>query len=328
MRRFLVKTFIFVSPLLCLFLYLEVSLRRLPNSYATKRQYLEQGLATTEVLLSGSSHEFYGIRPSLLAPHTFSIAYVSQDLYYDTHLILLYLDRMPKLTTVIIPVSYRSLESQLDVGTESWRVPFYYCFYGIPARERKFTLANFSYLALYGYDAARTIMIDGPPKLDIGSDGGFENSTSEPGSAEKLAEVQPIVRHHSAMRREFLGPNVSALEQTLAALQHRGIRAVFVTTPVYKTYSQAARPETYRRMQDALGELCRRYGVQYFNHMQDSRFTAADFNDIDHLDREGAEKFSLILHAEIFAHEPGGETAGSVKSAGRERPNKVGGSGF
>ena len=62
-----------------------------------KRLYLEHALNDIEILVTGSSYSFFGIRPSILNSHAFSLAYVSQDLYYDHRLVLKYLESMPKL---------------------------------------------------------------------------------------------------------------------------------------------------------------------------------------------------------------------------------------
>jgi len=301
MRKLTFKATIFALPILCFVGYLERSLRVFPNSYSVKRHAMERALKDTQILITGSSHSFYGIRPSLLSPHAFSLAYVSQNLYYDTRLALKYLGSMPKLTTVVIPISYFSLEGSSDLGAENWREPFYYRIYGIRSIRQPWVLANYSVLALYGPNEARSLMTQGPPSCDVGEDGGVASGGLAPGSTEKLASRAALIRHHGGMRPEYIAENVRRLEELLTALRSRGIRAIFVTTPVYRTYSSGIRRDAYRRMQDTLGSLCLRYGLRYLNHMEDPRFTEADFSDTDHLDLQGATKFTQILRNEIIS---------------------------
>ncbi|AFC23134.1 hypothetical protein SGRA_0395 [Saprospira grandis str. Lewin] len=83
MNRFLLKLIIFITPILLLMVGLEIALRSLPNDYKTKWKGLEEKEETLENLVLGSSHAFNGIRPALLGDNSYSMAYYSQNLYYD-----------------------------------------------------------------------------------------------------------------------------------------------------------------------------------------------------------------------------------------------------
>lgn len=305
MSKLLARIVIFALPILGFLGYLEHALRAFPNNWTVKRAALERVLNDTEVLITGSSHSFYGIRPSLLSPHTFSLAYTAQDLYYDTRLTLKYLDRMPKLGTVVIPVSYASLEYSVDDSSEQrYAEAFYYHVYRIPEEGRLPTLAHYSLIALYGPHYARKLMRSSVGfSSDVGEDGGCrdERATDSSGTAETQVV---LARHHSVMSPHTAVGNLRYIEELLAALRARGIRAVFVTTPVSRAYHAGIRPVSYRRMQDAVAGFCVRYGLQYFDHMQDLRFSEADFMDPDHLDTLGAMKFTRIIRSEIFGGAP------------------------
>jgi len=290
---------IFALPIPCYLGMMEHALRAIPNSYSVKHDRLERALADTEVLITGSSQSFYGIRASLLGPHAFNMAYVSQDLYYDTRLVLKYIDRMPKLRTVIIPISYLTWEFRLDTtGAEYWRRSFYYHVYGIRA-SRPPDLPDYSMLALYGPDEARRLVTQGPSEIDIGEDGGMAGGGLTSLPAKYLSVQEKLALYHSQMRPDVSTENLRCLEELLTALRGRGIRTLLVNTPVRPPYSSGMRPEAYRNMQSAVASLCARYGLRYLDHQDDNRFTEADFYDLDHLNLQGATRFTQLLRSEI-----------------------------
>lgn len=54
-------------------------------------------------------------------------------------------------------------------------------------------------------------------------------------------------------------------------------------------------------MQNEIRALTERHGLEYYNYLKDERFGVEDFQDGDHLNTKGAEKFSLILKDEVIA---------------------------
>ncbi|HEY6161140.1 MAG TPA: hypothetical protein VI112_07950, partial [Bacteroidia bacterium] len=63
MKRFLFKSFLFMTPILCWIGFVEYRLGEVRNSYNQKREFFERNLANTEVLVLGSSQALYGIDP-------------------------------------------------------------------------------------------------------------------------------------------------------------------------------------------------------------------------------------------------------------------------
>src|SRR5438445_8545181 len=91
MLRFISKLIIFLSPILLVLGLVERRLTLVPSGYMIKRMYLERNIYRAQVIITGSSHSYYGIKPQMLGVPAFSIAYVSQDIYYDTKILLKYL---------------------------------------------------------------------------------------------------------------------------------------------------------------------------------------------------------------------------------------------
>jgi hypothetical protein len=280
--------------------YVEHELGSVPNGYSLKRERVEQRILDVKILITGSSHSFYAIKPRALNQNAFSFAYFSQDLFYDTRLLLKYAPRAPSLKLVIIPISYFSLESKLGDTIEKWRSPFYHKVYGIPAAE-PLDVKNYSFIALYGasetqslifrrFSSQNTELIDadgGPPK-------GFPNNERS-----DLSSEAALARHHASMRPDLVDENVRYLSEAVEVLKSRSVAVVFVTTPVYKSYYSHLNPAAYTRMQEAIRSMSEQNGIQYHDYMKDPRFGESDFFDCDHLNVSGMAKFTEILKNEI-----------------------------
>ena len=65
--RLLAKSGLFALPLLLAFAALEWRLSAIPNSYAQKRAILERLAPSVEVVVTGNSHELFGVVPEELA---------------------------------------------------------------------------------------------------------------------------------------------------------------------------------------------------------------------------------------------------------------------
>ena len=81
MRQFIIKSLIFISPFILLVAWWECRLVRIPNSYNTKVRLIEYAAPACEVLVLGTSHEYWGINPSFFTQKGFNMANNSLYLY-------------------------------------------------------------------------------------------------------------------------------------------------------------------------------------------------------------------------------------------------------
>jgi hypothetical protein len=95
---------------------MEALLFGAPNEYRAKNDALANGGERIRTLVLGSSHTYYGVNPDLMPPGAYNAAFVSQSLRYDSAILATRLDALPKLNTVVIPISYFSLFFQLESG--------------------------------------------------------------------------------------------------------------------------------------------------------------------------------------------------------------------
>jgi hypothetical protein len=302
MRRFLLKLALFLAPILLALGLVEYELARVPTGYEAKRRYMEQNIGEARVLVTGSSHAYYAVHPRLFGVPAFNTAYVSQDVYYDTRIVLKYLPRAPRLKLVIVSVSYFSFEGRMEDSASSWRSPFYQRHWGIGPASPGFRLKDYSRVAQYGAERTRGLLWErfrNRSAEHIDPDDG--HAVLRPNPADLTRGKVAVRRHHTVMKVENIERNVRHLGEMFDALRARGVAAVLMTPPVSRSYYEHMKPDTYRRMQDATLDLCRRYGLEYRNYIADARFTPEDFADSDHLNARGAEKFSLILRDEVVS---------------------------
>lgn len=303
MRRFLLKLTVFLAPVLLALGYVEYRLSRVRTGYETKREYLERNIGEARVLVTGSSHAYYAVQTPLFGVPAFNSAYVSQDVYYDTRIVLKYLPRAANLKLVIVSLSYFSFEGVMEDSVSAPRVPFYQRYWGIPPATPEFRLADYSFIALHGPQRTRALL------WDCFRDSGAEHVDPAGGHAVlpnfNLNAVMngrvTVARHNVSMKAGHVARNVRYLEEMLDALRARGVAVVLVTPPASRSYHENLDPAAYGRMQDAIRALRLRYGLEYRNYLSDPRFDLEDFADSDHLVKRGAEKFSLILRDEVVS---------------------------
>jgi hypothetical protein len=309
-RRFFLKTLALGIPFALFLGAYEFRVSRVhPNSFSVKKAFLERQAQDVEVLVLGTSHTYYGVLPGLLGKPAFNLADVSQSLFYDRALLKKYLGQMPSLKLVVLPVSYFSLGCQLDDGTELWRSYYYYKFYGLYHRDwrQDWNVRNFSDYFLCNEQLGGIRNVFWGKIKDVSADydpwGGWTNRVAnntgeKPLSLSESAQVA-LKRHHTLMNSQHVQENVTILEDIIHELKVRGIKLVLVTTPVTRYYSNGMEAGQYQQMQDILKRLSSDYGVHYFNYSFDSRFSDEDYYDGDHLNLRGAQKFSLLLKADV-----------------------------
>ena len=111
MKKFLKFILLFTLPIFILGLSSEYILRKIPNDYLLKKEFLDNNSDSIEVLFLGSSHAFYGVNPAYLSLNSFNAAIVSQTLDYDFEILKKYRNNWSNLECIVIPISYFSLYS-------------------------------------------------------------------------------------------------------------------------------------------------------------------------------------------------------------------------
>jgi hypothetical protein len=306
MKRFFLKSGLFLLPLLLCYAVVEVKLAGLPNTYSQKRTDFEQQLPGIQILVLGPSHALHGIDPSRFSHAGYNLANASQTIYYDKELTLKYLDKLQSLKLVIIPISYNSLYTQLDDSKESFRCWFYSKYWGIesPGMAR-LDLRRYSNIALYTPQTTLEFLGKGfhvNLTEGLASNGYLKYDTA--GSRNNISftlGAKRVELYRRMMKEEHFAENTELLTQLVTTLRQRDIQVCFITIPVFKTFAKYCEPAVFESNTAALRDICSRHGCGYKNYFNDSRFTVSDFYDNDHLNFIGAARFSAILDSDVVS---------------------------
>ena len=295
MKNFLFHLSKIILPILFFFLVLEIAIRKIPNDYQLKKEYLDQNAAEINTLILGSSHTFYGINPEYFSRKTFNAAYVSQTLDLDYELLNLYESKLNNLKTVIIPISYFSLFETLETDVEKWRIKNYVLYYGF---ENKYHFTdNFESLSndiklnvkkVVKHYALNTSFIT---SSNLGWGNNFNSKNK------KTFKGKFTAKKHTVKNFDLYDENLKSLKKTIALCKKNNINILFITTPTHQSYSENLNKIQLEKTTKTISELVKNNSnCRYLNLLKSDKFTNEDFYDSDHLNEIGAKKLSLLLN--------------------------------
>lgn len=305
MKRYLTYVTIFACIIAVLLAAGEAIVRHYPNSYQYKCEWMDHNASQVKTLVLGGSHTYYGIIPGELADSTFSLANVTQHPEYDYWLLQRYIDSCTHLNTVILPVDETNLfESALADGPEWFRCAYYNIYMGCDLNGSN-PMYNFEIANLPTFNrkfkAAFNYALTGQATLDcdsLGFGNGFTVKNAMTGK-NLLIDAISKAKRHQGVDSTCIAHNELYLDKVVALCHERGIRVIMVTPPMLKDYTDKVDPQRFATLQNIVAKFVSKYGVEYYDSMNDARFQGLDFHDPDHLSVQGAHKYTAILKEKI-----------------------------
>ncbi|CAM4413244.1 hypothetical protein [Flavobacterium terrigena] len=294
MKKFLIHLSKIIFPILFFFLVLEIAIRKIPNDYQLKKEYLDKNATKINTLILGSSHTFYGLNPEYFSTKTFNAAYVSQSLDLDYEILNAYQSKFKNLKTVIIPISYFSLFETLETDVEKWRIKNYVMYYGFKNKYQftdNFESLN-NHITQNVKKAVKYYVLD-KSFITASNLGWGTNFNSE---NKKTFEGAFTAKKHTAKNFNLYSENLKNLEKIIALSKKNNINIVFITTPTHKSYYQDLNKIQLEKTTKTISNLVKNNSnCKYFNLLKSDKFTSEDFYDADHLNEIGAKRLSLLL---------------------------------
>ena len=290
MRHFLLRLLCFALPVAMLIATGEAYVRRLPNPARDKHAWMQRHSPEVETLVLGSSHTFYGIDPSRLGEHAYSLAMVSQTYRYDYYLLTHY--PMPRLRTLILPFSYFSLYEDFETVSDAFYAARYRIYMDCDIHSR---------LSAYNLECAwwssfreKLRSLYEPQRLTWDERGFGTNYTlsSRPTDWDNGAER---AAHNTYADTSAVALNTHYLCAIRDFCRQRGIRFVLTTPPTYATFRAHQAAEQRARNAAVIDSLC----LPLLDYEADPRFGDEDFYDADHLNTFGARRYTDILYHDI-----------------------------
>ena len=301
MKLFLKYIAIFFLPLLILISAGEYFARQSDNVYRYKHAFMSKNAGSVDILILGSSHTFYGIQPHILSPKAFSLAIASQDTRYDLFLLENYKKDYRNLKTVIMPVSYFTFFDAPTSEVSPFRASFYKMYMDCPfPRGLKYDF-EFMNMPVFREKIKKYFSRNKRKEYDLQGWGTMHSLPDKDSLRWDNEKVFEALKFHTAKNSSHVEENYNNIEKILKFCKQRGIEAVLITTPCYKTYNENINPAQMQKTYALIDKLCRKHNIRYYDYRLDSRFSEEDFYDGDHLSDKGAEKFSIILKKDIFS---------------------------
>lgn len=294
--RIVLKLFLLVIPFTLILVFVEIQAHHLDELYPRKSKIIETRINDIELLILGSSHSFAAINPGMFTKNSFSLAYPSQDLYYDCSILLKYINRFSKLKYLILVVSDFSLGySQND----EWLQKYYTREFNIfpPTYKSKNSIKNYSFVSILGLQ--KTISILSTPITDMDSNGFVTNkSVLKKESQNKMNKdgLRMAKRHERMYSNNLIAVNRDYIIRIIDIAEINNIEIAIVTTPCTSYYYNGINKAILETMYSNINQIKGNRNVKYFNYLNDNRFDDEDFYDYDHLNYDGANKFSRILN--------------------------------
>ncbi len=281
---------------------MECLLRKIPNDYSYKSNYLDKNSNEIEVLFLGSSHTYFGINPIYIKPKSFNAAYISQSLNYDLAIIKKYQNKWNKLKYIIVPIDYFSLYESLEIGIEKWRAKNYTIYYGI--NETGDYFSNFEILnTKFGDNLIRIKTYKFKNKSDLACNtlgwGTAYNSIKN----KNLIETGKIAAkwHTIEIKNNLCFPkNIETINSIIKFAEKSDTKIIFITCPAYKTYVENLEQNQLSNTINSITQLTLKNSNSiYYNFLTDKSFLYRDFYDADHLNEIGAKKLTFKIDSII-----------------------------
>lgn len=239
MKSLIQKIFIFLLPILLVFILIEGFYRVIPNDFSVKNKLITQKYQNTEILILGNSHSFYGLNPAFFDNPAFNLANVSQTLYFDKLLFEKHIDKFKNLKFVILNIEYTSLSQLKDTQEDVWRKYYYerYMDLEVPIIS---ALDPQSYFLSSTRDFSNNLKLiqryfKNGTLVDCDSNG-FGNNYIKENRNLNLEEIAKVtVKKHEDNLWDFT-ENVTLVQSIIDICKKKGINVIIVTMPVSKEY--------------------------------------------------------------------------------------------
>lgn len=294
MPSFLKKISLYLLPIALLAIGLEFYVESIPNSYTYKRQYMEQHAAQIQTLVLGSSYAYDGIDAELL-PAAFNLANSSQCFEDDYHLLANYLPVMDSLQTVILPLSYSSLQMVSSSNRRGYYTIYMDLYPRWPISKYSFECFN---LELAMKKIVKYLLNEDVVRCDSLGQRIGHTLAARPADWQDTEALVRNDRFVGPAAQPYIEENIQWLHQMAELCAGRGVTLCLVAMPMLAEYRHAMPQEQIECMELVLQELAAQYDcVQVLDYQ--SWGSEDDFWNATHLNRMGAELFTTKLAHDI-----------------------------
>lgn len=291
MKRFLIKLLIIILFSLIIAIVIEFVVRSVPNPYKYKISLIEKQKKDVQLLILGSSTAYNGINPSFFDKKALNMALGGQGIMIDAFLVNRYLNQMPNLEAIILPIDYGILFSSevfgFPDGLMSYRVYYKYdpnCF--------SFDSYEFFHRESVRMKLERKLCGDIPQFADsLGFRG--ENWI---GDLEAEVYVGTPVKDYS---NNLIDKNIKAFRQIAELSEKANVKLVIVSIPFHKSFRDLASPTQWSFIHSVIDSVINQYHNSLYLNYYSTDFPDSCYLNSAHLNVNGAKLFSTMLAHDI-----------------------------
>ena len=290
MKNFLLKILMYLLPIALLAIGLELYVESIPNSYTYKRQYMEQHAAQIRTLVLGSSYAYDGIDAAQL-PNAFNLANSSQCFEDDYHLLAKYLPTMDSLQTVILPLSYSSLQMVSSSNRRGYYTIYMDLYPRWPISKYSFECCN---LELMAKKIVKHILREDVVRCDSLGQRIGHTLQNRPADWQDIEALVTNDRFVGAAAQPYIVENIQWLHQMAELCAGRGVRLCLVAMPALSDYRQGMPQEQIALMMRVLQDMATSHACVKMLDYQDWG-TDDDFYNATHLNTDGARRLTMEI---------------------------------
>lgn len=251
-----------------------------------------------EVFLTGISYSYQGFREDICLKKAFKFAFGSQDIFYDYHTIKYLLENFPKKTSnvryVIIGLCYYSFQYDMSLSSMKGKSVLYYEVIKEAHHFKDIEKVHDE------YDINKRIA---DKIFRKNADGNYDfkwNITTLKdcediqNTGKKQAELDCNKNHQKTVKE-----NTQIFKDYLQLLKQYNIKPIVAVYPATKYYTDYFSKKIEDEFHSIISEVKKEYDFQYIDYFRSDLFNNDDFQDVSHLNSQGAEKFTKILNEEI-----------------------------
>lgn len=288
----------FLIPVFITAISIELLERNIPNSYQLKDNNLKASASQIKTLILGDSHSYYDINPKYLTEKAFNFGEVSQSVDIDNQILKTYIDQLPNLKNVIVRLSYTTLFEQLKHTSEAWRTKDYEIYTDVNLNNNKLKYHSeiltmklkYNLKDIYEYYFKNENLLNTDPSgwgNDL--DGEIEKDKNEIGKI--------IAKKHTIKNKKYFEENLKCFKSIIDICKKRNINVILVTLPAHSAYIEHLDDEQLDRSIQTGKALAKNHeNCRYYNFLKSERFQSGEFYDVDHMNKKGAKKMSIILN--------------------------------
>jgi len=261
-------------------------------SYSNKRRLLDANKEQISCLIAGSSHTYQGINPALFPIKTINIAEVNKPIQIDIEIIEKYINQLPNLKYVIIPIDYFTFYFS---GLSELFSPRYYHHWNL--KEGYINAFYLKRLHVFTCGFSLTEYDKNVDQTPLGYWPHYENLAS---LTEDLKNTNCKIRLDAWNRFWIDTSNTSFIYKRIldltALLAKKKIEPIFVTMPVCSKFYNYFDSSLLSKNALLLNQIIAITRAKYINLQNNPVFKSDSlFADIDHLNDKGATIATNII---------------------------------